>query len=470
MIAGNAQTARRKRPPGGDTIFARASGAGRAGVAVYRVSGPQAFYAARRLCGEPPPPRRAALRTIRNQHGEILDQGLVILFRGPASFTGEDVAELHLHGSPAVEAGLYDAFAALGLRAAEGGEFAKRALLNGKLDLAEIEGLADLLDAETSFQRKSALGQLGGRLSTVSESWRRRLVAILAPVEAEIDFPDEGDVPAELAARSAPEIAALIGELSRHHRASAGAKAIREGVKVAIIGAPNVGKSSLLNRLAGSEKAIVAATPGTTRDVIEARLDLAGMLVSLFDTAGLRSETNDLVEREGMRRTRMTAGAADIRILMIDAVETGIAPYIVSRETICRGLPDGVTLHPVDIIVLNKIDAVKDARSLVAHDEGVFALSALTGEGVDRLVQDLSGRAARLVGGAGDQILNRARHTAAVEAAIEHLRAALGKLSAAPELAAEDVRLAARALGKITGAVDVEEVLGAIFSSFCIGK
>lgn len=464
-----------------DAIVARASGAGRAGVAVFRISGRGAFGIAKALAGPLPEPRRTALRRLRDGSGEPIDEGLVILFKGPASFTGEDVAEFHLHASTAVEAAFLEAAAGQGCRLAEPGEFTKRALLNGKLDLAEVEGLADLLEAETALQRKQALGQLGGRLSAAAESWRGRLIAILSPLEADIDFPDEGDIPAAIAARAGPAIDALSSELGAFLKTADAAKAIREGVKVSIIGAPNVGKSSLLNRLAGSERAIVAEAPGTTRDVIEARLDLGGILVSLSDTAGLREETSDYIELEGMHRTRMNAAEADIRLLMIDASAASFRDGSVSRETFSpEALPGAAGAAPAslfrrgDFIILNKIDLAGGAvRAVVGSPEGaeapVFPVSARTGEGVAALVTALAEEVARRCGRAAEAGLTRARHVAAVEAAIRHLGAARGRLGA-PELAAEDVRLAARALGRITGAVDVEDVLASIFASFCIGK
>jgi tRNA modification GTPase len=479
---------------GADTIFAKASGAGRAGVSVVRLSGPLAFEIAEKLAGRLPAPNRAALRPFRDGAGDLIDRGLVILFKGPASFTGEDVAEFHPHGGPAVEAALFATLLAHGARLAEAGEFTKRALLNGKLDLAEVEGLADLLDAETAEQRKQALGQFGGRLSAVAEDWRGRLVSILAPLEAAIDFPDEADVPAAIAARAGPEIDALLGELRRFLTTASAAKAIREGVKIAIIGAPNAGKSSLLNRLAGSERAIVSDAPGTTRDVVEARLDLGGILVSLSDTAGLREETSDFIESEGMRRTRMNALDADVRLLTIDASEGSFRDGGVSRETNAPGAPPEIAenaayglLRDGDFLVFNKIDlagragfsppfAGRAGFSPPCADSGglkpalrLCAVSARTGEGIDALVAALTETAARLCGRAEDAGLTRVRHVAAVEAAIGHLTRAGARLGA-PELAAEDVRLAARELGRITGAVGVEDVLGAIFSSFCIGK
>lgn len=443
------------------TIFARATGAGKAGVAVYRVSGPDSFRVAAALAGPIPDPRVAALRTIR-QAGETIDEGLVILFPGPGSFTGEDVAEFHLHGSFAVERALYDALLALGAKPAEPGEFTRRALLNGKLDLAEVEGLADLLDAETARQRKAALGQLGGRLSALADGWRGRLIAIMALLESEIDFPDEEGVPAAVAERAVAEIEALLSELQAVLTGAKHARAAREGVKIAIVGAPNAGKSSLLNALAGSDRAIVSETPGTTRDIIEARLDLGGTLVTLFDTAGLRDDHADPVEAEGIRRTRIKMGQADLRLFVFD----------VSRETPYRadsGYDLGYDLSDGDLLILNKIDANPNfVRPDVSRE--TFLISAKTGEGISALVERLAKIAADLASTSIDAGLTRVRHEEAVRAAVDHLLSGRAQVVLAPELAAEELRLASRSLGLITGAVGVEEVLGAIFSSFCIGK
>lgn len=445
------------RPP--DTIFARASGAGRAGVAVFRLSGPAAFAIGARLCGSLPRPRRAALRTVRAPDGEIIDAGLALAFRGPASFTGEDVLELHLHGSRAVEAALYETLAALGARPAEPGEFARRALENGKLDLAQAEALADLVDAETNEQRRQALGQLGGRLSALAEGWRARLLAILAPLEADIDFPDEEDVPAAVAARAGPAIDALMAELRSYQADAARLRAIRDGIAIAILGAPNAGKSSLLNRLAGSDAAIVSPTPGTTRDVIEVRLDLGGLPAVLADTAGLRAMTDDEIEAEGMRRARARAEDADIRILVVDAA-AGAA-----------GLADATgLLRPGDFLAWNKIDLAPAPAAPAPAGVRAFALSAKTGEGVGEFIRILTDAARARFRPAHETGLTRLRHARAVETALAALARARGRVETAPELAAEDARLAARALGRIAGAVDVEEVLDEIFSSFCIGK
>jgi tRNA modification GTPase len=484
----------------GDTICARASGAGKAGVAVWRVSGPEAFAVASKLMdGRPPKGRRAALRNLVDADGGLIDRGLVIFFKGPCSFTGEDVAELHVHGSRAVERALADALFAAGAREAEAGEFTRRALRNGKLDLAQVEALADLIDADTEAQRRQALGQLDGRLSALAEGWRARLVAILAPLEADIDFPDEEGVPAAVAARAGPQIEAMLAELRRRREESNRIRTIREGVRVAILGAPNAGKSTLLNRLAGSDLAIVSALPGTTRDVIEARLDLGGLPVLLADTAGLRT-AGDEIEAEGVRRSRARAESADLRLFVVD-----VAAYAEQSPTAIGG----DLMRPGDFVVLNKIDAAGSGSaalsgsppgapfsrggilasrtpSIPPHEKGgpggdrhgkdepdsiqQFRLSAKTGEGVDAFIAALAETIRERFSASAETGLSRRRHVEAVDRAIASLERAQGLIATAPELAAEDVRLAARALGEITGAVDVEDVLAEIFASFCIGK
>ncbi|MEQ8179360.1 MAG: tRNA uridine-5-carboxymethylaminomethyl(34) synthesis GTPase MnmE [Amphiplicatus sp.] len=436
-----------------DTIFARASGAGKAGVAVFRVSGPEAFVVALRLCGKLPAPRRASVRALRDASGEIIDRGLALLFKGPASFTGEDVAEFHVHGSRAVEAALIEALAEAGARPAEAGEFTRRALENGKLDLAQVEALSDLIDSETSEQRRQAWGQLDGRLSALAEGWRRRLIEVLAPLEADIDFPDEEGVPAAVAARAGPAIDALMEELRSYRASSIRLRTIRAGINIAIVGAPNAGKSSLLNRLAGSDVAIVSETPGTTRDVIEVRLDLGGLPVVLADTAGLREATEDAIESEGMRRALKRAEDAAIRVIVGDSV---------SRET-------PPLLQPGDFLVWNKTDLASPPKESPPGVR-VCALSAKTGKGVDAFIAALTDAVRDRFQPSGEAGLTRLRHVQAVEKAIAALERARARVETDAELAAEDARLAARALGEITGAVDVEDVLGEIFSSFCIGK
>lgn len=439
-----------------DTIFAIASGAGRAGVDVWRISGPGARAAGELISKRKLVLRRPALMRLYDPtSGEAIDEALAILFGAPKSYTGEDVVELHTHGGRAVRAAVGEALLAFGLRPAEAGEFTRRAFLNGKMDLAAAEALADLIDAETSLQRKQALGQLGGALSTRAEGWRRRLIAALAPLEADIDFPDEEGVPAAVAARAGPEIAALGRELKSHLETAGQARRLREGVEAVLIGAPNAGKSSLMNRLAGAEVAIVAPTPGTTRDVIETRLDLKGVPVLLADTAGLRGPTGDAIEIEGISRATQRAGAGDLRLLVIDPLTEDRAGFDL--------------LKPGDIVLWSKKDLGGRPGEVPQGIESVH-VSAKTGDGMAGLLQALERRAADLAAGAGEGALTRERHVFAVKRALEALARAELRIASAPELAAEDVRLAARALASITGAVDVEDVLGEIFSSFCIGK
>ncbi|MEM8986716.1 MAG: tRNA uridine-5-carboxymethylaminomethyl(34) synthesis GTPase MnmE [Pseudomonadota bacterium] len=442
-----------------DTIFALSSGAGRAGVAVFRISGRSAAAAAKRLCGQDLTPRYATYTSFFNPiDGALIDKGLALYFKAPASFTGEDVVEVHLHGGRAVaEAFVGACLEGLKLRPAEAGEFTERAFRAGKLDLSEAEGLADLIDAETDAQRRQALRQMDGALSTLCEGWRSRLVAALAYLEAAIDFPDEDDIPGEIAAKSAPEIRALAEELQGFLDDDGRGERLREGVSVALLGAPNAGKSSLLNRLAGTEAAIVSETPGTTRDVVEVRLDLGGVPAMVADTAGLRDAPGDAVEAEGMRRAAARARDADIRILVLDG--TASAP----------SAPDW--LRPGDFIVRNKAD-LKAFTSSMESVEAVETLnvSAITGAGLEAFINALGAAVADRFGVSDAPLITRARHRAAAEAACDALRRAETALAAGPELAAEDVRLAARALGRISGRVDVEDVLGAIFSSFCVGK
>lgn len=432
-----------------DTIFALASGAGRAGVAVIRLSGPEAGPALAALVGGMPPARRAALRRVRDPAGgEILDHGLALWFPGPASFTGEDVAELHLHGGRSITAGVMAALARLpGCRPAEAGEFTRRAFDNGRLDLTEVEGLADLIDADTAAQRRQALAQFEGVLGRAVERWREAILIRLAHLEAAIDFSDE-PVPAGLEAETRRALAPLIAEMDRLLADGNRGERLREGFHVAIVGAPNVGKSSLLNALAGREAAIVSARAGTTRDVIEVQLDLAGYPVVLADTAGVRGEADE-IEAEGIRRALARAESADL-ILLVTA--PGVeAPDHLSALARDRGL-----------LVWNKSDLGQPAEAAVA-------VSALTGTGLDALVAAIGARAAASFGGVAEApILTRARHRHAVA----EVRACLDRGAAAGsiDLMAEDLRLAARAIGRIAGRIDVEDLLDRIFAEFCIGK
>ncbi|MEE2565367.1 tRNA uridine-5-carboxymethylaminomethyl(34) synthesis GTPase MnmE [Hyphobacterium marinum] len=433
-----------------DTIFALSTPPGRSGVAVIRLSGAGSGAILDALAGKPRPrPREAALRRLRDRQNATLDRALVLWFPGPASFTGEDSAECHVHGGEAVIEGVFEALRAEGARPAEAGEFTRRAFENGKLDLTEAEGLADLIEAETEGQREQALAQMGGALKTLYEGWREDLIAILSAIEGEIDFPDEDDVPGALAATAGPGVGALIAALETHLDDDRRGEIVRRGFTIAIIGAPNAGKSSILNRLARREAAIVTDIPGTTRDIVEVRLVLAGFPVILADTAGLR-EASDRVEAEGVRRALERARDADLRLGVIDGTDKGARP------------PDA--LRDGDILIVNKSD-------LGASDSlGAIAVSATTGAGFDALEAELSARVAARLSRREAPALSRARHREAVEAALSALRRGRARLIDAPELAGEDVRLAIRAMESLTGRIDVEDVLDRVFSQFCIGK
>ena len=432
-----------------DTIFALSSGRLPSGVAVVRISGPQALAAPQALLGSVPPPRLARYGVLRDPaDGSVLDRGLILVFPGPASATGEDTAEVHLHGGRAVVARVLETLGRLdGFRPAEAGEFTRRAHANGKMDLAEAEGLADLIAAETEAQRRQALAQAGGLLSRAVEGWRTRLIRALALVEASVDFTDEGDVPEDLAGPAVREAAALRGELATALADAGRGERVRDGLVVAIAGPPNAGKSTLLNRLAGREAAIVSPVPGTTRDAIEVHLDLAGQAVTLVDTAGIR-ETDDMVEAEGVRRARTRAGMADLVLWLSPDDETPPAD-----------IPDALRVR-------TKADLRRGDGAA-----GVLPISAATGEGMDDLVARIAARAADLAGGE-PALLVRARQVAGVRAALGHLDRALlwGGQGASEEILAEELRLAARALDSVVGRVDVEDVLDALFRTFCIGK
>lgn len=441
-----------------DTIFALASGRGRAGVAVLRISGPGAGEALRALTGgEPPAPRRAVLRAFRDPAtGEVLDRGLALWFPAPLSYTGEDVAELHVHAGPAVVQGIAEALSGLAsTRPAEAGEFTRRAFMNGKLDLTEAEGIADLVAAETAAQRRQALRQMDGALGRLYEDWRARLVRALAHLEAAIDFPDE-ELPGGLIEAARTAAASLESEIKAHLADSGRGERLRDGVSVAILGPPNAGKSTLLNRLARRDAAIVSPIAGTTRDLIDVDIDLDGYPVRIADTAGLR-RTEDMIEAEGVRRARKRGEAADLRILMLDATawpESGAA------------LADAVEAPTV--VLLNKIDLNPVIGPPTWHRHKMLPVSLATGAGWEAARRAVAVEVRRLADTSAAPTLTRARH----RAALEECRGALERVGSAalPELAAEDLRLAARALGRITGRVDVEELLDVIFRDFCIGK
>ena len=427
-----------------DTIYALSTAQGKAGVAVIRVSGPLAFDACRALAGDVPPPRTASLRVLHDSTGIRLDQALVFTFSQNHSFTGENTVEFQAHGSTAVISALLDALGRMdGLRAADPGEFTRRALENGQLDLAQVEGLADLIDAETESQRRQALRVLSGDLGRRAETWRQSLIRAAALLEATIDFADE-EVPVDVT----PEVGALVSDVITdltHEIAGVGtAERIRSGFEVAIVGAPNVGKSTLLNAMAGRDAAITSEYAGTTRDVIEVRMDLAGLPVTLLDTAGLR-DTEDAVESIGIERARSRAALADLRVFL---VEDGTTPDIPPEAD--------------DIVLRAKGDRLADPRDAISGKTGL-GLSDL----IAQITRILSGRASN----AG--IATRARHKQAMERGLAALQAALSLLpqgDVASELAAEELRTAIRALDSLVGRIDIENVLDEIFASFCLGK
>lgn len=437
-----------------DTLFAPATGFGRAAVSVIRVSGPGARAVLAALVGTLPPPRRLSLRTLRDPlDGTELDRALVAWFPGPETYSGEDMAELHLHGGTAVRMGVLTALARMpGCRAAGPGAFTRRAVLNGRMDLAEAEAVADLIDAETEGQRRQALRQLDGTLSRQVAAWREAAIDCLAAAEAALDFADEGDVD------EAGLDAALFGRVSGLRQAIATAlrdgrrgERLREGFVVVLAGAPNAGKSTLLNALSRRDVAIVSDVPGTTRDAIEIRLDLGGLPVFLVDTAGLR-ETAEPVEAEGIRRSRARIGAADLVLALVPP--DGTLPNL--GELRIRTLP-----------VQTKADLFAGSSQPVLP--GALAVSARTGAGLEALLDAIQGEAEAGLG-TGDALVTRARHRAALEGCVAHLDRLLAGEGALPELAAEDLRLAVRSLGEVGGHVGVEDVLDRLFSGFCIGK
>ena len=445
-----------------DTIYALASAPGRAGVAIVRVSGAEARgIIARSTNRDLPPPRVATLRRLVDDRDVPIDDALVLFFAAPNSFTGEDVAEFHLHGGPAVVAALLGLLRGMEkCRLAEPGEFTRRAFHNNKLDLAQVEGLADLVAAETEAQRRQALRQAEGELSRFYDAWRMRLLRTLARLEALIDFPDE-DLPEQLMSSIAGEIAELRGDLGRHLADEHRGEILREGLTIAILGAPNVGKSSILNKLAQRDAAIVSAIAGTTRDVIEVRMDLGGYPVTIADTAGLCASADE-IEQEGIRRALARAEHADLKLLVFDG---GTWPGI-----------DGETVKLIDdraLCVVNKADLLREPEPIAVEGRAVIKVSAKTGLGIEALAAAVTEAAKdRMESGPGfsdgSVVLTRARH----RAALEECHAALIRAAGAGqlELKAEDLRLAARALGRITGRVDVEDVLDLIFKEFCIGK
>ena len=436
-------------------IYALATPAGRSAVAVMRLSGAGVRAAVEALAGKLPPPRMASLVEFSDRPGSgTIDRGLLLWFPAPHSYTGEDVAEFHLHGGRATVAAMADALGRLGLRAAEPGEFTRRAFHHGKMDLTQVEAIADLVDAETSGQRRQALRQMGGGLGERFEGWRRRLIGAMALVEAVLDFVDE-ELPEGVETRASSELLLLRTDISDYLGQQGRGERLREGVRVAILGPPNAGKSSLLNALARRDAAIVSTVAGTTRDVIEIHLDLGGVPAIVADTAGLRRAA-DALEAEGVRRATAWAKGADLKIL-VGATDDWTALYTPAVRAV---------VSPGIIVVGNKAD-LKPVPP-VWDGLPVLAISVHTGEGLDELIDRLAVEAGRLAGESEVPQLTRARHR-------EGLLACIGAIDRAveggeTELRAEELRVAAQALGRLTGRIDVEDVLDALFRTFCIGK
>ncbi|MDP1700778.1 MAG: tRNA uridine-5-carboxymethylaminomethyl(34) synthesis GTPase MnmE [Aestuariivirga sp.] len=433
-----------------DTIFAVSSGSGMAGIAVIRMSGVKAGSVLASVAGSLPLPRRASVRQLRRpQSREIIDQGLILWMPGPLSATGEDVAEFHVHGSAAVIDAMFEVLRAVaGVRLAEPGEFTRRAFVNDRVDLVEAEGLADLLQARTEAQRRMAMHHMLGHASSQYEAWRTELISLLARAEAAIDFVEEDGVAAAALTDVRPKTLDLVARLSRAAADADRAGALRSGIKVVFAGAPNVGKSTLLNLVAAREAAIVSSRPGTTRDVIEVPIVLGGIPVILTDTAGLRAEAGDEVEVIGMERARSEVSAADIVVWVTSAdvaedIENAVVPALK---------------------VLNKSDLPGDAQGMD------LKVSAKTGEGIADLILNLEKLVKVRFGGMEQASVIRTRHKDAVEESIRFLNDSLLHDAGHIELAAECLRRACFSLGRVTGRVDVEDLLGNIFSEFCIGK
>ncbi|MDC7676788.1 tRNA uridine-5-carboxymethylaminomethyl(34) synthesis GTPase MnmE [Asticcacaulis machinosus] len=441
------------------TIFALASAQGRAGVSVIRISGPQAFEVVTALLGRLPKPRFATYGALTWQ-GDLIDKALVLVFKGPNSFTGEDCAELHVHGSRAVLDRLYHIFNEVGLRHAVAGEFSRRAFENNKLDLTQAEAIADLVDAESEAQRQQALTQLDGGLKVQYQTWHGDLLKILAHIEALIDFPDE-DIPQQLADQVLGEIITLKSEIGRAINDSCKGRQIREGFRIAILGKPNAGKSSLFNALLQTDAAIVTPIAGTTRDVIESHIHIGAYSALIYDTAGLR-ETDDVVESEGIRRARIRGEQADLRIWVID-----------SSEPLSDQQPE---LQSGDYLVLNKADrspaATRDAikQTLVGLGLNIFETDLTTEQGVKDIRQSLESHLEQALSLSSFPAATRERHFERLRDIDLSLERALGVGFQVPELMAEDIRQAMSGFDALYGRTDVEQVLDHIFSNFCIGK
>jgi tRNA modification GTPase len=436
--------------PREQTIFALSSGRPPSAISIVRVSGSLAGTALGSLAGKVPTPRMATRALLRDANQQPIDDAVILWFPGPASATGEDVAEFHIHGGRAVLAALFASLSAFeNLRAAEPGEFTRRAFENGKLDLTEAEGLDDLIHADTDRQRRQALRQLKGLLGDRARDWRAQIIEASALIEAGIDFSDEGDVPAELIAPALAKVRSLLLEIEEVLAAQGQSERLREGLVVAIAGPPNVGKSTLMNQLARREVAIVSPHAGTTRDVIEVQLDLDGYPVTVIDTAGIR-ETEDPVEQEGVRRARARAAEADLVLWLADA----------QHEKILQGAAPVWTVR-------NKIDL--DARKFDVNDFD-FEISASRGDGIRELISALVGFAQNYFGSGEGGLIGRERQRQLLQQTAELMRRSINETGKGEELTAEDLRAAAQALGRLLGRIDVEDVLDKIFREFCIGK
>lgn len=451
--------------PRDQTIFALSTGRPPSAIAIVRVSGPQAGAALKLLAGRVPDPRVATRVLLRDGVGQGIDDSVVLWFPGPASATGEDVAEFHIHGGRAIQAALFAALAKLeNVRAAEPGEFTRRAFENGKLDLTEAEALDDLIHADTDRQRRQALRQLKGLLGDRARDWRARIIEAAALIEAGIDFSDEGDVPAELIAPALERVKSLLAEVEEALAGQGRSERLRDGLTVAIAGPPNVGKSTLINLLARREVAIVSPHAGTTRDVIEVQLDLDGYPVTLIDTAGIR-DTEDPVEQEGVRRARSRAAEADLVLWVSDAGQgrsggdvatTGAARWIVRNK--------------IDIESANGRAETEEEDQPGQGSERVFRISARRGDGVSELVAALAVFAQAYFGSGEDSLIGRERQRRLLREAADALRRGLAVAGQGDELVAEELRTASQAVGRLLGRVDVEDILDKIFREFCIGK
>lgn len=438
-----------------DSIIALSSGKLPAGVAVIRLSGPHVRFAVETISGMVPPPRAIKLRKLSHLDGTVIDTAMVAFFEGPASFTGEDVAEFQVHGGKAVVAALLKTLTALeGIRHAEPGEFTRRAFVNGKLDLIETEALADLINAETEAQRRFAVLSASGAQSKLYEDWRKRLIHARAMIEAEIDFADEDDVPGSVSESVWADMRKLSSQIGEHVKGFHAGEILREGFDVVILGAPNAGKSSLFNTLARRDVAIVSDEAGTTRDLLEIVLDLGGLRVKLTDTAGLRDQAGK-VEAIGIERAKARAKDADLLIVLED----------ITRPAPPLNIPSGAPVL--------KVGTKADLADAVSGSDGRdydFVVSAITGYGLAGLIDELGRRAAQAAGTSGDLLPARLRHVELLKTGRSYIDRAVGQSDAFQELRAEDLRLAADRLGRIVGTSDVEDLLDVIFSQFCIGK